>query len=93
MSETTDALETLLKSPGWRLFLEHAKEEWAPGACWRKAKEASALEKDLAKTMRRVDYTNEQVGKLLTWPSEEVKRLKRQEHEPAVVQGRGGYHR
>lgn len=84
MSDTADALESLVASEGWRLFTEHVKAEWSPAACWRKVK---ATDGDLTK----IDYTNAQVGLLMNWPASEVARLKRTEQvsEPTMSR-RGG---
>lgn len=90
MSDTRNALEELLSHPGWHLFLEHVKTEWAPGACWRKAKEAHD---DLGAALQRIDYTNQEVGKLMEWPKEEIARLLRQEQRPEPAMSRGGYTR
>jgi hypothetical protein len=84
MSETADALEALLASEGWRLYAEHVKAEWSPAACWRKVKEAGA-------NVEQVDYTNGQVGLLMTWPAQEIARARRAEavNEPSMSR-RGG---
>lgn len=91
MNERADVLDSLLKHPGWGLFAEHAIQEWAPAACWRKAKAAGGDKAAIA----LIDKVNEQVGLLVNWPKDELARLKRQEPEPEVVPigGRGGYSR
>lgn len=85
MSDDLDALDALIASPGWRLFLEHVKGEWSPGACWRKAHETDA-------DIPRIDYTNRQVGLLMDWPKAELDRLKRTERQSEAPVSRGGYH-
>lgn len=79
-----EALESLLEHPGWKLFQEQAKAEWSPGACWRKVMEQGG-------NLEKVSYTNEQVGALMTWPAQEVARLKRAAQEPEPSLSRGGY--
>ena len=83
MSASADALDSLVNSEGWKLFKTHAAAEWSPGSCWRKVKEGGDLEK--------VDYTNVEVGKLMTWPETELARLRRLEQakEPTLSR-RGG---
>lgn len=78
-----EALEALLASEGWRLFREHVAAEWSPSACWKRVKKAggSGLE------LERVDFTNEQVGLLMTWPAEEIRRRKRIDGAAQVQQG------
>ena len=90
VSDQSDILEAFVGSPGWQLFVEHVKAEWGPAGCWRKAKEVKT--NDPARAVEQIDYTNEQVGRLMRWPSEEVERLKRHQEKPETVMSRGGYH-
>jgi hypothetical protein len=86
MSDTTDALESLVTSEGWRLFMEHVRAEWANAGYGRKVKqaltEARARQEDAAVAVDRVDYANDQIGDVIGWPKQELARLKRQEAEP-----------
>ena len=88
MSEIADALDALLKSEGWRLFAEHAKAEWGPGACWRKAKAVTASSISQNEAIERIDYTNQQVGELMEWPQQQMLKLRREaalaSREPAM---------
>jgi hypothetical protein len=86
-------LESLLEHPGWALFRDHVKAEWAAGACWRKVKDVASRDEDIASAMQRVDYTNEQIGQLMEWPKEEAARLKKQAEQTERQLSRGGYHR
>ena len=91
MSETRQVLTALLEHPGWAVFAAHVAEEWAPAGCWRKVKALEAQSADLPTALKQIDYTNQEVGKLMRWVSEEVQRLSAQERvaEPSLV--RGGY--
>ena len=33
MKDRLDALEALVNSAGWKLFMEYAAKEWGPAAC------------------------------------------------------------
>lgn len=91
MSDRAAALESLVSHPGWQAFFEHAKEEWGPAGCWRKAKEMREVDPVLG--VQKIDYTNEQVGRLLAWPQDELARLMRAEASAEPALSRGGYTR
>ena len=81
-AEHADALEALLASVGWRVFHEHAMAEWSASACWKKTMQGG--------DMVKVAYTNEEVGKLMRWPADELARLRRAEQQPEASIGRRG---
>ena len=93
-AEHADALEALLASVGWRVFYEHVMAEWSASACWRRAvKEIGFGASDIAsgvEIMGKVSYTNEEVGKLMRWPADELARLRRAEQQPEASIGRRG---
>ena len=83
MSDTTDALESLLASEGWRLYMEHVRTEWSGAGYGRKVKDAVSTARanhdDAAAAVDKVDYANDQIGDVIAWPKQECARLKRQE--------------
>ena len=88
-AEHADALEALLASAGWRVFYEHVLAEWSASACWRRAVVPTASVSDV-NMMAKVVYTNEEVGKLMRWPADELARLRRAEQQPETSLGRRG---
>lgn len=89
--ERRQILEDFVQHPGWAVFAAHVAEEWAPAGCWRKVKTMPHAE--LAVALQQVDYTNQEVGKLMRWPAEEVQRLAQQEKVSEPTLQRGGYQR
>ena len=89
-AEHADALEALLASAGWRVFHEHAMAEWSASACWRRTTQISPTGIPPAFDMAKVAYTNEEVGKLMRWPADELARLRRAEQQPEASIGRRG---
>lgn len=89
MSDITDALEALIAHPGWRLFDEYVRKEWAGAGYGRKVKDAVSHARthgeDAAAAVDKVDYANDQIGALIGWPKQEAQRLKRQETESDPV--------
>ena len=79
MSETKIALEGLLTHPGWLLFRQMCRAQWGAEGYGRQVKRAiaTAREKhtDVAHAVEAVDFANDQINSLLSWPSEEVRRL------------------
>jgi len=74
--EERDALDNLVKSPGWLLFLEHARKEWGGEMYGRRIK--LALGHDLSQVpmlVKSVDYANDEINILLSWPGKRVKDL------------------
>jgi hypothetical protein len=74
--EEKDALTNLVKSPGWLVFLQHARQEWGGEMYGRRIK--LALGGDLSQVpalVKAVDYANDEIGILLDWPATRVKDL------------------
>lgn len=74
--EEKDALDNLVKSPGWLIFLEHAKKEWGGEGTGRRMKLAISGAKDaIAVEVQKVDFASDEVNILLSWPAKRVKQL------------------
>lgn len=82
MSDTTDALESLIAHPGWRLVQDIARREWTEK---ERAGRKSALndtdDKRALDKLRQITAAQEAVEWVLALPSQELGRLKRQEQE------------
>ena len=98
MNERADILESFLKHPGWQLFAEHVQHEWGPNGLKYNAELDKALnltdDNAAASQARQIRAGRRVIEQLLTWPSDELARCKRQEprvEEPMMA--RGGYHR
>jgi hypothetical protein len=87
MSQRED-LENLLKSPGWLLVVEQAREEWATGYP-RKIKMAiqSAREsgQDIAAAVSAIDVASDAVNALMSWPGERLKKLVMKDEAQAMT--------
>ena len=87
MSDTTDALESLIAHPGWRLLCDTARTEWTTRE--RKGRLDALKDTDDKRALdklRQITAAQEAVEWVLALPSEEIARLKRQEHDqPAPV--------
>lgn len=73
-----DELKDLLQHPGFLRFLRHARSEWADGYGHRMKeaiKAASEHGEDLHYAVMRVDFANEQINALLSWPKERLAQL------------------
>lgn len=83
MSDTTDALESLIRSEGWRILCAHARKEWAEK---ERAGRKSALndtdDKRALDKLRQITAAQEAVEWVLELPTQEIGRLKRQEQDP-----------
>ena len=83
MSDEIDALEALTRHPGWARLTEHARAEWA-------VREFTARRNALGDTddkraldkLRQITAAQEAVEWVLTWPSQEIAKLRRQEASP-----------
>ena len=89
MSDRTDALESLLLHPGWRIILDLARLEWIEKE--RAGVKAIVSQNDPAsiEKLRQVVAAREAVEWVLELPRQEIGRLKRQEMEPASPSLRG----
>lgn len=90
-----EALDALLKSPGWKLFTEHLDGEWGPNGKTYQANMDKALDltdaEAAASQARQVRAARLMVEKFGAWPAEELARLRRAVNEPEAVLSRGGY--
>ena len=83
MNEKAQVLESLLTHPGWRLFLEHAHQEWGPSGVRYQAELDKALDltdgNAAASQARQVRAGRLVIEQLLAWPAEEFARLTREQ--------------
>ena len=77
--ERIQYLEGLQTHPGWLLFKEHARTQWGAAGYGRQVKLAITRAKDagtdIAAAVSAVDYANDEINALLSWPVEELKRV------------------
>lgn len=86
MSDTTDALESLMRSDGWRILCDTARAEWAQRErVGRKNALNDTDDKRALDKLRQITAAQDAVEWLLNLPTEEVARLKRQEKEPETT--------
>lgn len=74
--EEKDALDNLLKSPGWLVFLAQVRKEWGAEQYGRRIK--VALGHDLSQVpilVKAIDFANDEIGILLSWPGKRLKDL------------------
>ena len=72
-----ESLEGLVESDGWRIFWEHARNEWrGPGYIARMEAALSFGTGDLNKA-KTVHETAKDIERLLLWPAQRVKELQR----------------
>lgn len=91
MNDTIDALDTLAKSEGWRLLCDAARREWAERERIGVKNVVSGDEEDSINKLRQIVAAREAVEWVLRLPTEEIKRLKRQDAEPeATLSSRAG---
>jgi hypothetical protein len=94
VNETAQILESLLQHPGWRLFREHIDAEWGTNGREYHAeleKALDLLDNDAAASQaRQVTSYRKRLERLVTWPSEELQRLKRAEQKPELTMSRRG---
>ena len=76
------ALRDLVQSEGWRLLKAQCDTEWGPAGYGRRMQEALAQVPagpdrayEIARVAEQVDATARAVNALVTWPTEEIKRL------------------
>ena len=93
MSGITDALESLIAHPGWRVVCDVARREWAEK---ERAGRKSALndtdDKRALDKLRQITAAQEAVEWVLELPTQEIGRLKRQE-QPEPAPGKDGMFR
>lgn len=79
MTDEQDYLGSLVKHPGWLLFLEHARKTWGPEGYGRQLKLAVAKAKgsnaDLSAAVASVDQAAEEINILLSWPTNRLKSI------------------
>ena len=80
MNDTIDAIESLLKSEGWHIVSSLARKEWTER---ERTGRRNALndtdDKRALDKLRQITAAQEAVEWVLTLPSEEIKKLRRQE--------------
>ena len=80
MNDTIDALESLLRSEGWRYLSDLARKEWTER---ERTGRRNALndtdDKRALDKLRQITAAQEAVEWVLNLPSEEIKKLRRQE--------------
>lgn len=82
MSDMTDALESLVRSEGWRVLCDLARKEWAERErMGRKNALNDTDDKRALDKLRQITAAQEAVEWVLELPSHEMARLKRQEAE------------
>lgn len=78
-----EELEELVKMPGWRRLIDHARADWAGDGYAQKLKiairDAQASAQDVGEAVQRVDAANEAVNAVLSWPTARLQALTRQE--------------
>lgn len=72
MTDEQDYLASLVKHPGWLLFLEHARKTWGPEGYGRQLKlavaKARAQNADISAAVAAVDHAADEINLLVTWP-------------------------
>jgi hypothetical protein len=78
MSDTIDALESLVNSEGWRLLADTARKEWTERErVGRKNALNDTDDKRALDKLRQITAAQEAVEWVLALPSQEIARLKR----------------
>lgn len=94
--ERIQFLEGLLTHPGYLLFREHFRSQWGAEGYGRRIKAAIATARvehaNLDAAVSAVDYANDEINKLVSWPVEELRRLtqQRETQDRAVSVSRRG---
>jgi hypothetical protein len=87
MNDTIDALESLIKSEGWRLMADLARKEWTER---ERTGRRNALndtdDKRALDKLRQITAAQEAVEWVLSLPSEEIARLRRQELTEPILE-------
>lgn len=94
MNDQIDALDALLKDPGWLLFETAQKKQWQDELSNAIAAAANKTDDSLAiGQIRQIVAAQQAVLRALEWPREQVARLKAQAQTAHRVQGmaRGGF--
>lgn len=82
MSDTADALESLVASEGWRIITDRARAEWATRERQgRKTALNDTDDKRALDKLRQITAAQEAVEWVLELPTQEIARLKRMEQE------------
>ena len=80
MTDTIDAIESLLESEGWRLVSALARKEWSERErTGRRNALNDSDDKRALDKLRQITAAQEAVEWVLSLPSEEIARLRRQE--------------
>jgi len=77
-----DELKDLLQHPGFHRFLKMARDEWGAGGFSVKLKHAISLAKergdDLHNAVEKVDFANDAINALMSWPEQRLQQLEGQ---------------
>ena len=80
MTDTIDALESLIKSSGWRMLSDICRKEWTERErTGRRNALNDSDDKRALDKLRQITAAQEAVEWVLSLPSEEIARLRRQE--------------
>jgi len=87
VSDTTDALESLLRSEGWRLLSDTARREWQERErIGRRNALGDTDDKRALDKLRQITAAQDAIEWLLNLPREEITRLKRMDLAPEEAQ-------
>jgi hypothetical protein len=92
MTEEQQAIEGLLTHPGWLLFRAYCRGRWGAEGYGRQLKLAvsTAIQKSESPdaALKAVDFANDEINALLTWPDQHLKALNetvaREQAEPTI---------
>lgn len=93
MNEELDALETLVKSPGWLLIVDMAQKEIAQHKGQHLAQAVSDTNDTLAlQKLRQVVVAQQAIERFVVRPQERIRELRGQAQKETIPQGysRGG---
>jgi len=92
--EQREALESLLTHPGWLILADHIGQEWGPNGLAYNAALDTALnlldDNAAASQARQIRAGRRVIENLVSWPSEEIARLKRADKPLEQTQSRRG---
>jgi hypothetical protein len=93
MNPEQEALDELVKSPGWRVFTDYVNGEWGPaGRAFVKAVADCAdhpSDADATSKLRQVIAAQKVVNRMLAWPDERLKQIA----QPELVAAAADYSR
>lgn len=88
-----DALDAMLRTPGWRIFWQHARQESGPEGYGRAVAQALASigtgpdrQYEVTAAMDRIHFTADAINRLMAWPVEEIARLSSKKAKPRLFE-------